>query len=85
MGGDWRGNGLRPFSVPHAGDAGHGRSTPHAAGTCGTEVGGGWPPVLFWGIALCVSLVIAYFVYQQSACGGLPGGEEAEKGAGNPE
>lgn len=22
------------------------------------------PPVLFWGIALCVSLVIAYFVYQ---------------------
>ena len=85
MGGDWRGNGLRPFSVPHAGDAGHGRSTPHAAGTCGNEVGGGWPPVLFWGIALCVSLVIAYFVYQQSACGGLPGGEEAEKGAGNPE
>ena len=39
MGGDWRGNGLRPFSVPHAGDAGHGRSTPHAAGTCGNEVG----------------------------------------------
>lgn len=30
----------------------------------GMKWGGGWPPVLFWGIALCVSLVIAYFVYQ---------------------
>lgn len=30
----------------------------------GNEVAGGWPPSFILGIALCVSLVIAYFVYQ---------------------
>ena len=83
MGGDWRGNGLRPFSVPHAGDAGHGRSTPHAAGTCGNEVGGWMASSFILGNRLvCFP---GYRLFRLSACGGLPGGEEAEKGAGNPE
>ena len=30
----------------------------------GNEVAGGWPPSFILGIALCVSLVNAYFVYQ---------------------
>lgn len=49
----------------------------------GNEVAGGWPPSFILGIALCVSLVIAYFVYQHVEVRQV--GKRLKKAPGNPE